>query len=464
MKRLLVLFLLLIICIGTSAADSVSFYIPEQITEAMNEILPQVIQALGVNDPEVLRNASDYLSVSYTETKENVIYYDNEDWNVELSFYYSGQAGIRRSADAVNIVLSRKLNDAQIKAVLYSLALSAGYDNPAIDQHALMLYLAQRSEGEYETAIGRFSLIPDENTYHFVLYPNAVPGKDSRSVASEMQVLLSGRSIQVELEQIRPLVSKSYPAAIELFVRVTNRTNQKLNLTLDSATVDRAPVRGMGIYNIPPNSVTEDSLILSAESSAAKNLIGQAREAVLTLTAENASSGRTLVENTISLDLAGVPAFTPYPTASPRKTAKPRATATPKIAARPTQTPARLDRIRSLSFSDSLWAEWEFSSNDKLSIRFEVTAGKEKRIRSFELYLYAVDSRGRRIYGSNQIYHATTEKTIRAGQTGFSDYIILPKQSQIALVYCGIKQVTCSDGTVETVPDSQVEYYEWTIE
>ncbi len=471
MKRPIIIFLFLILFISTSVADSVSFYIPEQITAAMNEILPHVIQALGVNDTDVIRSASDFLSVSYTETEENVIYYNNEDWSVELSFYYSsGQTGTHRQADAVNFILSKKLSDAQIKAVLYSLALSASYGNSAVDQHDLMLYLAERSEdyGEYETAIGCFSLIPDDNTYHFVLYPKSSSKKNVSSSFSDNQVLLSGRKVQVDLRQIRPLVSKSYPAALELHVHITNQTNQKLNLTLDSVSVDGIALNGTAIYNIYPGSATDDYFILKADSSVAMKSIGKAREAVFTITAKEVSTGRKIAENTVSLDLSGVPSFTPYPTASPKKTLTSRATATPRTPARatikPTSTPSRLNQIRSLSFSDSLWAEWEFKSDDKLSLRFEMTASKGKSVRSFELYIYAADSRGRRIYGTNQIYHATTEKTIRSGQTDFSDYIIIPKQSQIAFVYCGIKQVTLSDGTIETVPDSQIEYFEWTID
>ena len=87
-----------------------------------------------------------------------------------------------------------------------------------------------------------------------------------------------------------------------------------------------------------------------------------------------------------------------------------------------------------------------------------------KRVRSFELYLYATDSRGNRIYGANQIYYATTTKSISSGATAYSDYILIPDQQKIDKVYCGIKRVELSDGTVEEVPDSQVEYFYWTIQ
>jgi hypothetical protein len=134
------------------------------------------------------------------------------------------------------------------------------------------------------------------------------------------------------------------------------------------------------------------------------------------------------------------------------------------VTPRPTATPRASAQIRSLDFSNRMWAQWEFKSGDKLSIRFEMEAISNKSVREFELYLYATDKRGNRIYGANQIYYATTSKTISPGRVEYSDYIVIPDESKIDKVYCGIKRVVLSDGTVEEVPDSKVEYYYWTIE
>ena len=112
-------------------------------------------------------------------------------------------------------------------------------------------------------------------------------------------------------------------------------------------------------------------------------------------------------------------------------------------------------------FADTAYAEWESASNNRLKVHFEVSnQGSGKTIRSFELYVYAVDARGSRLYGQSDVYRWTTQKEIAPGRTVYSDYVTIPNRDEIAKIYCGIHQVTYTDGS--TAAAGKVDYASWT--
>lgn len=143
-----------------------------------------------------------------------------------------------------------------------------------------------------------------------------------------------------------------------------------------------------------------------------------------------------------------------------RKTPKP--TIRPKAKVKPTNTLKIVDykaSDRGLYFDDR--AEWIFSG-DTLNIRFRMKAGS-KNVVAFELYLYATNVWGEKIYGKDKVYHVTTERNIKANKTAYSDYFSLPKRKLIDRVYCGIKRVKFSDGSKKEYELSENDYYNWSI-
>lgn len=124
-----------------------------------------------------------------------------------------------------------------------------------------------------------------------------------------------------------------------------------------------------------------------------------------------------------------------------------------------TKTDLLAPKVQAISFDDR--AEWR-ESGDILSIRFRMKAGS-KDVSAFELYVYATDVWGEKIYGKDMVYYATTEKSIKAGKTAYSDYINIPNRRHIHNVYCGIKRVMLKDGTKKEYPLNANDYYYWTI-
>lgn len=116
-----------------------------------------------------------------------------------------------------------------------------------------------------------------------------------------------------------------------------------------------------------------------------------------------------------------------------------------------------------LSIQDGAYAEWIYLQGDALKIHFQVTnIGKQKKVKAFELYVYAKDIWGNEIYGEDMVYYATTTKEVKPGETVYSDYLVIPNRSQIDKIFCAIHQVAYTDGSIYTVPAGKIEYAEWT--
>lgn len=69
-------------------------------------------------------------------------------------------------------------------------------------------------------------------------------------------------------------------------------------------------------------------------------------------------------------------------------------------------------KIGNLEFDDESRGEWKKLSGDKLQVRFQVTNTSSKTVKGFELYVYATDIWGERIYGETTYYYWTTVKKI----------------------------------------------------
>ena len=108
--------------------------------------------------------------------------------------------------------------------------------------------------------------------------------------------------------------------------------------------------------------------------------------------------------------------------------------------------------------------EWRNISGNKLKFRVKVTnVSKTKTVKAFELYMYAVDIWGDRIYGEDTYYYDTTTKKIKPGESAFCDYFILPNRSEISRIYVGVKKAVFTDGTMR---ENLTVHYDtnWTIE
>ncbi len=114
-----------------------------------------------------------------------------------------------------------------------------------------------------------------------------------------------------------------------------------------------------------------------------------------------------------------------------------------------------------LYIKNGAYATWDSLSNDKFQIKFEVTNRDYGRtVKAFELYVYAEDPWGKKIYGDS-VYYGTTARNVNPGSTVYSDNFVIPNRSQIYKVYCGIHKILYADGSTVTIPN--VDYSYWTV-
>jgi len=117
-----------------------------------------------------------------------------------------------------------------------------------------------------------------------------------------------------------------------------------------------------------------------------------------------------------------------------------------------------------LEFRDDARCEWKKLNGDKIQVRFQVTNPSTKTVKGFELYVYATDIWGERIYGEGTYYYWTTTKKIAPGKTAYSDWVTLPDRSKVDQLHCAIKRVVDTDGNIKETEDSKLAYWYWNVE
>lgn len=102
---------------------------------------------------------------------------------------------------------------------------------------------------------------------------------------------------------------------------------------------------------------------------------------------------------------------------------------------------------------------WDTIEDDKATLAFDVrNEAYGTAVDSFEMYLYATDVSGNRIYGTTYEFNRTTNKSVDPGRTVRSDKFILPQWSRVCKIYCRICKVKLTDGTSVTL-DSKYDCY-----
>ena len=124
------------------------------------------------------------------------------------------------------------------------------------------------------------------------------------------------------------------------------------------------------------------------------------------------------------------------------------------------------DGVKLWENTDGLgYARWENAANDKLKFRPKLYShSKVLTLRAVDLVYYATDVWGDRVYGQNQYYRHTSKLTLKPGEKAYTDWVLLPERREIDRVYCGIKRLSYSDGTVVEFEDDEIEFRYWLIE
>lgn len=127
----------------------------------------------------------------------------------------------------------------------------------------------------------------------------------------------------------------------------------------------------------------------------------------------------------------------------------------------PTPTPRPEGRYM-LIIPQNGYGQWQNVSGDKLKMRVKVTNDSRYRtVKAFELYIYTEDAWGDRDPETGRVYTSTTTRDVKPGATIYSDYFVIPHRKDIFRVHVGVKQMRYDDGSIESIPDSDIEYFYW---
>ena len=103
------------------------------------------------------------------------------------------------------------------------------------------------------------------------------------------------------------------------------------------------------------------------------------------------------------------------------------------------------------------------ADGDMLRMRVTVeNTSPARAVEAFEIYMYATDAWGDPLYGEDYVYYETTEKLVEPFETAMSEYVTMPRASDIARVYAGIHRVKYDNG--EVVEADPINYAWWDIE
>ena len=124
------------------------------------------------------------------------------------------------------------------------------------------------------------------------------------------------------------------------------------------------------------------------------------------------------------------------------------------------------DGVKVWEATDNMgYARWDKASGNRLNFRPKVyNHSRNLTMHAVELYFYATDVWGDPIYGEDQYYTHTSKLTLKPGEKAYTDWVALPNRSEIDRVYCGIKRLSYSDGTVVEFDDDEIEFCYWLIE
>ena len=122
-------------------------------------------------------------------------------------------------------------------------------------------------------------------------------------------------------------------------------------------------------------------------------------------------------------------------------------------------------KTNKLQITEDCKGQWQKVSGDKMKARFSVynPEAADKTVKAFELYVYATDVWGDRIYGPTTYYYWTTKKNVAPGKYVYSDYCTIPNRSEVDKLHVAVKKFVYTDGMIVETEDENLKYWEWDV-
>lgn len=231
-------------------------------------------------------------------------------------------------------------------------------------------------------------------------------------------------------------------SALRMYLTVENRTGQELDLLVHDANLGSMDVDGYGIFDLGPGVTADEFLMFKAKEGQDDNSLYEPLPFRFGLEVRG-EDRQELYYIPVCLERELPSEINEWWKNS--EEAAPEST------------------YLELGFFEGARAEWEDVGNDMFKLRVQVRNNSNiESIKAFELYMYATDVYGERIYGEDQVYFETTKTTVGPRDVVYSDDFIVPGRRAADRVYIGVNRIVYSDGTV--VEASEIDYWYWTLE
>lgn len=142
------------------------YMIPDVFVENLNYNIGVVASNLFENfSEEDIASIQQYLSVTYTEVEGDAVYYDNIDWNVEVTcFSYDGLPAKDRPADEVGVNYPTDLDAGLITLLQCAMALSSKDVDPSASANEIIKWMGgERKTGDEFQLLGCYLAVMTDN-------------------------------------------------------------------------------------------------------------------------------------------------------------------------------------------------------------------------------------------------------------------------------------------------------------
>lgn len=308
--------------LAASAAAAPNCLIPFMFYSTYNNALQTVINDGFSNASESEKqDYIDQLQISYTENIDTVMYYNNSDWTLETSFYFSdGVPSFGGSATTLNFVINTADSDSRaIAQDAFLLALTKLVDG--VDGNALFNWARSNPDLNNSFALGSYRLmsVPTDTYLHYAILStdgavdpqeeNRTSGGATGTPDSLPFMLLEEQGYAVELTSLALMEYASDDVSLRFNIRIYNTGGYKLNLFVNDTELNGTPCKMWGSMYDEKNPQEYDTFLFvnSDKSTSLASTLRNAKTIRFTLCAKDDNNYNVVFEQPVTLDLSRLP-------------------------------------------------------------------------------------------------------------------------------------------------------------
>ena len=349
MRAILALAMLASCLFAASAAAAENYMIPFMFYSTYNNALETVINSgFSKATDDIKQQYFDQLQISYTESIESTMFYNNPDRTLEATFSFNdGTPAFGSGATALNFVINTSDSTSRsIARDAFLLALTRL--NDGIDGAALFKWARSNPDSDNRFSLGSDTIlvIPEETSLHYAILGNVEidpadlqAGGDADSGAAGSQgdgqadggsdaqdssqasgdapaaqaglpcMLAEHDGFSIQLTKLELWEYRDDSVSLRFNIRVGNSGGYALNLFVNDAELNGISCKMYGsMYSdMNPQNYDDFLFINSGDDADLATALRNAKAIRFTISAEDSSNYKVVFEQPVTLDLSKLP-------------------------------------------------------------------------------------------------------------------------------------------------------------